>query len=44
VLSRGGGWLWCAVHGPDLTSGQGPRPGAQYTAGARHCRAEYSAP
>jgi hypothetical protein len=24
VLSRGAGWLWCAVHGPDLDSGQGP--------------------
>jgi hypothetical protein len=24
VLTRGSRWLWCAVHGPDLVSGQGP--------------------
>ena len=34
VLSRGAGWLWCAVHGPDLNSGQGPGPGRAGPPGA----------
>ena len=32
VLSRGAGCLWCALHGPDLVSGQGP--GSVFTAPA----------
>ena len=38
VLSRGAGWLWCAVHGPDLIPVKARRSCSLHSAGPLNVR------